>query len=283
MKESAVQFGELGRLNGIVTEPSESQHRSMGFIIITAGLTTKAGPFRLYTELAREAAKVGFTALRFDLGGICNSEEIHPSLPLKRRTEIDIEQAISLLKNNYGIQNYILGGLCSGAEDSFRFAEKDEQVIGVFMIDGHAYRTKKWWLRHTLNPRFFIQLAGKMLRYLNLFKYVVKTDPQLGGESSLIDYQQMKFEESSRILKSLVARNTKLLYLYTLGMDDKFNHRSQFFDMYPKLSATDKITINYLPEMSHLQIFEQDRRKMVGLIKEWLATNFDYSHAQSVG
>ena len=282
MRETAVQFGELGRLNGIVSEPSEPCNPSIGFIIITAGLTTKAGPFRLYTELAREVVKTGFTALRFDLGGICNSEEIHPSLPLKKRTEKDIEQATMLLQDKYGITNYILGGLCSGAEDSFRYAKRDERVMGVFMIDGHAYRTKMWWIKHTLNIRFVIHLAGNMLRFINSFKYATKNDTQLDGESTLIDYQQMQFEESFDILKSLVVRNTKLLYIYTLGMSDKFNHSSQFFSMYPKLNSTKMITIKYLPEMSHIQIFEQDRRKMVNLIKEWLATNFDYSHAEPV-
>ena len=97
MKEYACQFGEQGRLNGIVTQPATAKESTTALILVSAGLTAKAGPFRLHTLLAREVAKKGLTTLRFDLGGIGNSAQIYPGYPLKVRTKLDITAAVDFL------------------------------------------------------------------------------------------------------------------------------------------------------------------------------------------
>ncbi len=277
MKEIACQFGEQNRLNGIITEATNTVRSPIALILVTAGLTAKAGPFRLYTRLAREASKIGMIAMRFDLGGIGNSKEIHPGFPLNKRTEWDIKQAADYLEKNYNTSSFVLGGLCSGAEDSLRYALEDQRVTGVFLIDGHAYRTKKWWWMNTFNLRYIIQIFGRILRSIRLFKYIVKDTNELsleGNSGSLIDYQQMEFEEVNIILQTLIDRNTRLHYIYTLGLSDNFNHKNQFYQMFPNIDFKDLVTVNYLSHMGHVQIFEQDRDEMVKTICDWLNHNF---------
>ncbi len=277
MNEIACQFGEQGRLNGIVTQSSKSNEVPIVLILISAGLTAKTGPFRLHTQLAREASKQGLTTMRFDLGGIGNSEEIYLSYPLKLRTELDIKQAIDYMETTYKASRFILGGLCSGAEDSLNYAYTDSRVAGVFLIDGHAYRTNRWWLRNIFSTRLALLMAKMILKSLTLRNKQSNSikEPGLEGDSSgLIDYQQMSLEESSEILRVLTVRNTKLLYIYTLGLSDRINHRNQFYQMFPDIDFKDLVTLCYLPHMGHIQIFEQDRIEMVKIICEWLGENF---------
>ena len=126
-------------------------------------------------------------------------------------------------------------------------------------------------------------MAKKIQKSLNLWtnKSNSINEPGLEGDSSgLIDYQQMSFEESSDILKVLTDRNTKLLYIYTQGLSDRFNHKKQFFQMFPDIDFKNLLTLSYLPHMGHIQIFEQDRNEMVTIICEWLGVNFSKKYVK---
>ncbi|MEJ2419327.1 MAG: hypothetical protein P8Y45_20865 [Exilibacterium sp.] len=96
MNEFACQFGEQNHLNGVFTRPGEFTPAKPMVVLVTAGFTPKSGPFRLYTLLARTIAGMGLAALRFDLGGIGNSEQIDVSTPLKVRTRCDINAATAV-------------------------------------------------------------------------------------------------------------------------------------------------------------------------------------------
>ena len=101
VREDIVQFA--GRLSGIVTlredlaveDHSKGTHAGTrpALILVSAGLLSKAGPYRLYATLARKLAKEGFLVLRFDLGGIGDSQSAPGSAPLRVRTEEEIVSA----------------------------------------------------------------------------------------------------------------------------------------------------------------------------------------------
>ena len=84
MNELACQFGEHRRLAGRLTEPPAPEPRT-ACVLVNAGLVPKLGPFRLYVELARRHAQDGVVTLRFDLGGIGDSQPGLPGLPLRER------------------------------------------------------------------------------------------------------------------------------------------------------------------------------------------------------
>src|SRR5262245_42062453 len=132
MRESAVRFGPSQQLAGIVTE-GEGPTKRPPLVLVTAGLVPKAGPHRLYAELARRVAKDGTATLRFDLGGIGDSGQPHAGRPLAVRTALEIRAAVELIAGS-GSGEVVLAGLCSGGEDAFRYAEGDPRVRGVLMI-----------------------------------------------------------------------------------------------------------------------------------------------------
>lgn len=277
IREYSCQFGKLNRLNGILTIPAGDSIPDIGFILVTAGLTPKPGPFRLYTMIAREAAKKGFACFRFDLGGIGNSEQIHTGYPLNVRTELDLNETIEFLSKTYGIESFVMGGLCSGAEDSFRYALKEPRVVGVILLDGHAYVTEGWQRRHRLSRRFLNKKIRRLLTQLGVLEYVHSSGKSVSLEddqSGLVDYKQMELEESSRTLRELLERNTKLQYIYTGGMYQQFNSKEQFIEMYKSIDLKGLVSVHYLPHMEHVQMFEEDRKELCDIISDWLNENF---------
>jgi alpha-beta hydrolase superfamily lysophospholipase len=75
MRESAAVFGSAGSLVGIVSEPSDGPGRAglPGVIFLNSGVIHRVGPNRMYVRMARDLARQGFVAFRFDLSGVGDS------------------------------------------------------------------------------------------------------------------------------------------------------------------------------------------------------------------
>ena len=261
IRERACRFGETRQLAGIVTEPLRVPRASA--ILVTAGLTPKAGPFRLYAQLARRLAAVqGLRVLRFDLGGIGDSVDAYGGLPLRERTRRELRAAADFLTGGLSPQGLILGGLCSGAEDSLRYAAEDPRVTGLFLLDAFGYRTPGWRWRDGL-----IRAAR---RGLGMAGFIAK---DTGGEQdTLVDYQPMARAECVRHLETLLARDAGLHFVYTGGMRESFNHRAQFQAMFRGVDFRGCATVDYFPQLRHTQVLEADRRLVIESIERGLAS-----------
>ncbi|HVR18246.1 MAG TPA: hypothetical protein VMS65_01075 [Polyangiaceae bacterium] len=249
-----------------MTEPESV--RPIAFLLVSAGLMPKHGPYRLYAELARRVAEDGFRTLRFDLGGIGESLPYDRSLPLRARTAHEISAAIDHLCVEHEIESVVLGGLCSGAEDAFRHAEHDRRVVGVVMIDPFAYRTRGWGWRHLLH-----RAGRRSLRALGRFESLRREASGTGQRPAtrLVDYRYMEQSESERILSALLARNVRAHFLYTAGQRERFNHERQLRAMFPRLDFRDRVTLDYLPHIDHTQLLVADRRIVIEAVTRRLA------------
>jgi alpha-beta hydrolase superfamily lysophospholipase len=114
LTETSCQFGDHRQLVGVVSEPATCERR-IGFVLVNAGVVPKVGPFRLYVQLARRLAGAGIVTLRFDLGGIGDSQQGYSNQPLKARTTLEIRAAVDHLTERYSLDGIVIGGLCSGA------------------------------------------------------------------------------------------------------------------------------------------------------------------------
>ncbi len=255
MKESACRFGEHGQLAGVITEPVGTAPRA-AFVLVSAGLTPKFGPFRLYAQLARRLAAEGVLTLRFDLGGIGDSGQGYGGHPLKKRTELEIKAAVDFLSESREVEAVVLGGLCSGAEDSFRYAEHDARVAGVVLIDAFGYKTAGWRFRDLA-----IRAARRALWALGL----LSIDAPAGGRA-LIDYKPMDHPEARRILRALIGRKVAMHFVYTGGMRESFNHKGQFKAMFDGIEFQGLVSLDYFPQLRHTQALEADRRAVIEAI-----------------
>jgi hypothetical protein len=272
MKESSCQFGQFRQLAGILTE-STAPHRRVALVLVSAGLTPKSGPFRLYTELARRLARDGVVTLRFDLGGIGDSQHEHRSDPLKTRTKLEIQAALDFLTERFELDHIALGGLCSGAEDSFRTAEVDTRVTRVVMIDPFGYKTWGWKWRNVL-----YRLTRRGLRALGIHRpYLRAAVGPIGAETrtkASITYKYMDHAESSRILRSVMKRNVRVHFVYTGGAREVFNHSGQLKAMFRDIDFQSLVTVNYLPHVEHTQLLEEDRNAVIETVAHRLVSPF---------
>jgi len=252
MKETCCRFGPQGQLVGVLTEPSEAP-RATTLILISAGVTPKSGPFRLYTELSRRLARERFRTLRFDLGGLGDSGQEFAEHPLRERTRLQIRAALDHLSENFGLSDAALGGLCSGAEDAFSYAEHDGRVKRVVLIDPFAYRTPGFAWRHLA-----YRAERRMLRAAGLFEPLPRT-----GRPALVSYDYLPLAQSERILRTLLARRVKLHFIYTGGMRSKFNHPAQLQAMFPKVDFGGLVDLDHLPSLDHTQPSAGDRQVLI--------------------
>jgi alpha-beta hydrolase superfamily lysophospholipase len=264
--EVGCQFGEHRQLAGVLTQPASPAPRT-ACVLINAGLVPKLGPFRLYVELARRLARDGVVTLRFDLGGLGDSGPGAPGQPLRERTMLEIRAAVAELRRRYPeLRGVVVGGLCSGAEDALRYAESDPDVTGVLLIDPFSYRTDGWRWRYLL-----YRAARRALRIAGVYDPIVgASSAATGASTKVVHYRYMEHDESSRILRAMIARRARVHFIYTGGQQSSFNHAGQLQRMFPELPFEGRVTLDYFPHMDHTQLLESDRRTVVNAIGAWL-------------
>jgi hypothetical protein len=250
-------FGASAHLAGVLTEPDTPGEAAL--VLVSAGVLPKSGPFRLYAELARRVAGDGITTLRFDLGGIGDSAFESSGAPLKARTGVEVRAAVDFLRAR-GFSRVVLGGLCSGAEDSLRSAAADPRVTGVVMIDPFAYRTSDWAFRHALH-----RVGRRTLRALGVYEPV---QPKGLGDAPVkrhraVSYQYMERSESEPLLLELVRRRAHVHFIYTAGMREVFNHPRQFRAQFAGVELGDRVTLDHLPSLDHTQLLAADRHILI--------------------
>jgi len=139
VRESAVRFGERRDLFGILSEGMDrDQHCSTGIILASAGSVHSVGPGRLYVELARAWAALGFSVLRMDVGGVGDSAaragraDNHPYPDHAVR---DIAAAARWMVERARVSRVVVAGLCSGAHASFHAGRTLEGIDGIIVIN----------------------------------------------------------------------------------------------------------------------------------------------------
>lgn len=219
-----------------------------------------SGPFRFYTNLARELATEGILTLRFDLSGIGESRSILTSATLSERTAQEISSAIEYILTRYpAIKDLTLGGLCSGAEDAFRASNVDTRVTGVILIDPFAYRIPGWIWRHAI-----YRLKRRLMRSLGLYTPILLRSSCASLEGRrVVTYSYMNHTESSQILKNLLDRNTRIHFIYTSSMREHFNHKSQLGKMFPDIPFRGLVKLNLFLTLDHTQILEKEQRTLI--------------------
>lgn len=273
MIERAVTFGRSHTLVGIVNEPGGNKGAETlpAMILVNAGLLNRSGPHRLYVTLARTLAERGFLSLRFDHSGLGDSDTRPDHLTYAAGVVSDTRLAMDYLEETYGVESFVLGGLCSGADHSFLTACADDRVAGAVLLDWYAYRTPGYYLRH-YGPR--ILRLGPWIRKVARAVGSIRVSPQERGPRQVDPYARdiPSAKDTALALQGLVDRGSRFLCVYTGGQDALLNHAGQFFRMFPKLRDRGAIRAEYLPEAEHTFPQVENRKELVKLVVEWADT-----------
>lgn len=262
--EQAHRFGD--GLVGVVTHAGPSASKT-GVLLLNAGLTRHTGPFRLHVELARTLAEQGFPVLRFDQGGLGDSD-----MPVRAggdRRQREIDAAMRLLAEETGVTRFVLCGLCSGADDAFHVAAAHPRVAGAILLDGVAYPTPGFWLRHAL-PRIFN--AAKVLRYIA---------SRRNAGPSLADFRDWPERvQARRMLSDIVGRGGRLLFVFTGGAYHYFNHRAQLAASLGRDAQSPQVSLEFWREYDHTFYLRKHRRVLMARIVAWMRAEFGAAQAQ---
>lgn len=289
VQERVVQFGTGRSLVGILTQPAERRSDDApDLLLLNSGIIHRVGSNRLNVELARALGRQGVRCLRFDLSGIGDSDRRSDAMSVRDAVQRDITDAIAYLRAEHGGSRVALFGLCSGAYDAFRAAVGDDRVAGAFMVDMPG-PFQSW--RHTLHHVRSRLLDGSSERSL-LTKLIDRSTATI--QRALIDRappatpvctepsdgyivgarKASSRDEMTDQLDTLLARNARLFFVFTAGLELNYNHASQFRGVFPRAARNAGVSHAFLPDVDHAFGSADARSRIISLVEEWIAAEW---------
>jgi len=109
----------------VSTPKGLTPNRRASIVLCNTGSTNRIGPGRLYVNLARYWASIGFTVLRLDLGGAGDSIHADPATENQPYAPIridEVRETVEWIRRRSGFDSVVVFGLCSGAFNVFHAA-----------------------------------------------------------------------------------------------------------------------------------------------------------------
>lgn len=274
MSERPVDFGTDERLAGMLGRPVTSSAGAPAILFLSAGLLHKVGPYRLHIELCRHLNRLGFTTLRFDLGGIGDSHAAEAD-SVENAALRDVGEAMDFVTAQTGIQEFVLCGLCSGAETAHRMAVHDSRVKGLLALEGYIFPTAAYYLWHYL-PRVcsWRKWGAYLSRLLHRGAAAVKRKPPAGAAgANLWGGQRVTRRQISNELQTLCDRGVQQLAVFAGGTGD-CSYAAQYRHAFRRVELRSCVQVNFLPDADHMYILRRDRDRLISIIDAWLIREF---------
>jgi pimeloyl-ACP methyl ester carboxylesterase len=277
IEESLISFGATGSLHGLLTEPPVDARApgAPAMLLWNVGLHHHVGPYRIYVDLARRLAEAGYTCLRFDTSGLGDSETSrNDSRSDSERNVADVQEAMSAVARERGIERAVLVGFCSSVDAAHAAGLRDPRVAGIVYLEGYGYRTNRFYLHYALRLLDRHRWERRLrLKFPKLFREPeAVVDQTLDRERIFIrDYPTE--HKLSRDMRKLVARGVRQLWVYG-GGDTVYLYRSQFFDFIRAHELADKIDIAFFPSADHTFFLVEDRVRVIDHLVQWMRQAF---------
>jgi hypothetical protein len=269
MKQLAVRFGRYQEMNGILATPDYPEGPSKKVVLTwNTGISHKIGPNRVAVDLSHTLTRLGLPVFRFDLTGRGDS--------LPRKGEIaspalDVREAMNYLQKEFGFEEFILHGICSGAIDAHYVAQADPRVIGLCMIDTYAWRVGEYYKHYVLNrikSWSYWKRLGRKIFSPNENREDLEGKDQFWVPFPTLDKIRLDFQ-------GFVERRMPCLVIYTGGYDYLYNYENQFRDMLKGVDVSGILTLELHTEADHLYTFVDQRNRLMDSISSWMLQNFE--------
>lgn len=254
MSEQIVKFGQ--GLVGILHSGGDSGERAPVVLMFNAGFLHRVGPFRLWVDLAREFSASGVASLRFDLAGLGESKACDTGAEAVQVAIESLQAAMDLVESLLGKREFVVIGLCSGADYAHPGAKADPRIRGVVFIDGYGYRTAAYRFRH-----FFKRFVS-----FRRWKSLIKRSLRQGlVEPELIDDEARAFPKVEQVqsdILSFLEQGRRLFYIYTAGVPDYYIYENQFWEMFPRVKPHPRLSYRYFPTTDHTFSLVSERQDL---------------------
>jgi pimeloyl-ACP methyl ester carboxylesterase len=270
MNEKVVTFGSNEGLVGVLAEPSADERRSGAPAVLMAnvGMHSRAGPFRIWVDLCRSLAKAGFSALRFDLSGMGDSQPRQDLDSELQRWAGDLSTAVDFALARAKTDKVVLVSLCSGVDQAHAVALRDPRVVGVVYVDGYAWPTLGFYLHHYY----------KRVRELRSWRmYFTRLKKRLGGEEENGEVYTRDYPEREKWrsdVRALVDRGVQLFFVYTGSAGYIFNHDQQLATLLRDGGLAKRVDLRRYVRADHIFSGVADRKQFVSDLQQWIATRF---------
>jgi alpha-beta hydrolase superfamily lysophospholipase len=292
--EQAVLFGKDQSLVGVVSRPTApARVARVAAVFINAGVVHRVGPNRIYVTTARALAERGMVAARFDLSGIGDSPASLETAPFEQAAVGETREVMTRLQAMFGVDRFILLGICSGGVVSFKTALADERVSGAVLInpqglggdsDWNGYVRGKGRARRVLRDRLLKlrswrrALAGQSDYRLIISVALTQLRAWRGPGAAVtdaartlaVDFRTLR-ERGVRLLAACSEDDEALDYLKeTLGPDlQQLDSRS--------------FSLQMLPAADHSLTMKTTQEMFLSAVHRWAASLADATEGTATG
>lgn len=274
LKEEPLQFGDGGRLFGILTIPNTPPGPASElpvFVFLTAGFLHRVGPLRLHVRLARELARMGFSSLRVDMAGTGDTPPRPALMSYQQSVRADFKGIVDVLDSRLGRPSFVLVGLCSGADNAIMLAVKEPRIVGMVLLDSICFPEAGF------RAREIFQKYASPARYVAWAKHRFKalTGPPAERKEP-VDPQEWRqwrelptLEELRVAFESIRERNGRVMSVFTGQALQYYNRAGQLGRVLNVEGYRKFCTERFWPEAEHTYNLEVHRRRLMDEIKTW--------------
>ncbi len=271
IRENVFAVGPSKSLVAAVAEPAGGTGTTTlpVIVILNTGIIHRVGHQRMFVILARELAARGHLVVRFDFGGIGDSERRADNLPALEGCMDDIRVVLDWLETSRGCRRFILLGLCSGADHAIIYAGSDPRVVGAGLLDPMIPPTRRFYLHYILHrlarPRSWLSfMTGNGHLFAAVRRRLWKDEGgRVAAERALL----------KDVYSRAIENQVQLLSVLTGASDTRqSSYREQIFDAFPELELGPMIRAEFFEDSDHLFLFELDRKRLNAIIIDWIET-----------
>ncbi len=146
VRETAVHISSgASPLFGILTR-QDATGPQPAVLMLNSGSVHHVGPNRLWVQLARRWAARGITVLRLDISGIADSPPrpgAEENIVYSSQAVSDIAAALTYLRQQAGVTESLVMGLCSGGYHALKAAMAVQDVTSALMVNPLTYYWKE--------------------------------------------------------------------------------------------------------------------------------------------
>jgi len=258
-------FGPERSLAGILTgDPARVEAPLL--VLPNAGLVPRAGPFRLHVEIAERLAARGIRTFRFDLPGAGEAPHL-AGMDARAATRAALDHLAAR-----GIaRRFVIGGICSAADRGWIAARDDARVVGVLLLDGYAAR----------GPWFQLaRIAGVLARPPRAWFAVARRHLRGGAAGAGVEPASAAYRDwprrrdARRELRALLARDVRLLMIYTRGVGDYFRDARQVGWSYGRAASDPRVRWHYWRDCDHTFFARFARERLLRTLEDWFVAGF---------
>ena len=280
MTERPLLFGDAGALLGIVSEPAGGVRPQMPLVILlNAGLIHRVGPNRLHVLLARRLAERGIAAFRVDLSGRGDSDVRRDDLSFMASGVAEARAAMDRLQQNYGTRQFVLMGICSGADTSGAVGCLDPRVTGLVVIEGAAYPTRRSIRRYYARRIFRAETLLNTIRGRNAIGRRLRGR---AGAAAAADPAPMitvapaasgGMAQVAAALQMLVDRGVEIMTVFT-GSSAVYNYAGQIREAFPGVRFDSRLREDYYPNADHTFTRLPEQARLIDAVVRWMDDKF---------